>query len=74
MAARSIGSGIISFRLQPPTDAFRPESYANAHRARVQVLVKHEIGGEEVAASAAAGAPRAGATENAAPSQRVREK
>jgi len=98
MAARSIGSGTISFGLvmhalyyadevrslaeiaaaaegpearpaevelarklieQLSNDAFRPESYSDAHRGRVQALVEQKIAGEEIAASAEPSAPRA---------------
>ncbi len=44
---------------QLSSDEFRPESYTDAHRGRVQALVEQKIAGEEVAESADAVAPRA---------------
>ncbi len=43
---------------QLSNDEFRPESYHDAHRARVQAVVEQKIAGEEVAATETA-APRA---------------
>ena len=43
---------------QLSNDEFRPESYQDAHRARVQAVVEQKIAGEEVAATETA-APRA---------------
>jgi DNA end-binding protein Ku len=43
---------------QLSNDDFRPESYTDAHRGRVQALVEQKIAGEEVAATETA-APRA---------------
>ena len=44
---------------QLSNDEFRPESYADAHRGRVQALVEQKIAGEEVADTAETAAPRA---------------
>ncbi len=43
---------------QLSSEDFRPESYADAHRARVQAVVEQKVAGEEVAAPEAS-APRA---------------
>ncbi len=44
---------------QLSNDEFRPESYTDAHRGRVQALVEQKIAGEEVADTAETAAPRA---------------
>jgi DNA end-binding protein Ku len=44
---------------QLSNDDFRPESYHDAHRGRVQALVEQKVAGEEVAATSEAASPRA---------------
>jgi len=44
---------------QLSNDAFRPETYHDAHRGRVQALVEQKIAGREVAEAPGAAAPRA---------------
>lgn len=44
---------------QLSNDEFRPETYHDAHRGRVQALVEQKIAGEEVGETPESGAPRA---------------